>query len=103
METETYAALSSNAVANKHWFEVWSLEQDGSLKNCVNFYDAALKDASAWVTQCVNQEIWRTEDVYSVVHATKDADGTMNRTIITNSDVKLFNALTKFKETLSFN
>jgi hypothetical protein len=103
MQTETYATLTPNATANKHWFEIWNIEEDGSLKNCINFYDAALKDATAWVTQCVNQEIWRTEDVYSVIHATRDVDGTMTRSIIASSEVKLFNVLSKFKENLSFN
>jgi hypothetical protein len=103
MQTETYVTLSPNATANKHWFEIWNIEEDGSLKNCVNFYDAALKDAAPWIAQCVNQEVWRTEDVYSIVHATRDADGTMARSVVAGSDAKLFSVLNKFKDSLSFN
>ena len=103
METETYAALSPNAVANKHWFEIWSIEQDGSLKSCINFYDAALKDAATWVTQCFNQETARTDDPYSIVHAFKLEDGTTARMIVSCTDSKVFAAVNKFKESLNFN
>ena len=103
METETYAALSPNAVANKHWVEIWSIEQDGSLKSCINFYDAALKNAAVWAAQCVNQETARTDDPYSVVHASKLEDGTIARTIINCPDSKIFPAVNKFKESLNFN
>ena len=102
MQTETYLTLSPKATTNKHWFEILSVEEDGSLKNCVNFYDAALRDAAAWVTQCVNQEVWRTEDVYSIVHSTKDTDGLVARSVIGNSDSKLFNLVSKYKESLVF-
>ena len=103
METETYAELSPNTVANKHWVEIWSIEEDGSLKSCINFYDAALKNAAVWAAQCINQETARTEDVYSIVHASKLEDGTISRMIINYTDQKVYPAVAKFKESLNFN
>lgn len=102
MNNDTFAALSVDIQPNKHWFEVWSIEHDGSLKNCVNFYDAALQNAVTWVIQCFAQETARTEDPYVVVHSTRDENGEMSRSIIPEpqGDVKLFSALNKYRATL---
>ena len=68
-----------------------------------NFYDAALKSAAVWAAQCINQEMARTDDPYSVVHAFKQEDGTIARMIINCPDSKIFPAVNKFKESLNFN
>jgi hypothetical protein len=103
METNTYADVDSNFKANSNWFEIWSLQDNGALNHCVNFYDVALRDVVPWVTQCFSQESSRTDEIaFAVVHSKKDIDGTISRSIIPEpaGDVKLFTSLKKYRESL---
>ena len=102
MNTDIFAPLSVDMQPNKHWFEVWSIEQDGSLKNCVNFYDLALQSAAAWASQCYAHESARTEEPHIVVHAMRDESNEMVRHIIPEpvGDAKLYTVLNKYRAAL---
>lgn len=102
MNTETFVAMSIDVQPNKNWFEIWSVEQDGSLKNCMNFYDACLQNSVLWACQCLSQEGARTEDSCVMVHATRNKDGEMVRQIITESpeNNRMFNVLNKYRAAL---
>lgn len=74
MSTQTdnsFVKINPAFEQNKNWFEIWSTDVDGSLKECVNFYDFSLENCSVWAAQCLNTETNRTEEVYVVAHATK--------------------------------
>jgi hypothetical protein len=106
MNTETFTPLSLDIKPNLNWFEVWSLDQDGSLKNCANFYDFALQNSVAWAIQCLSQEISRTDDAHVVVHSTVDKDKEMVRSIIpapTDRETKFYTVLNKLRAGLKNN
>lgn len=74
--------LTTNGVeANCNWFEIWNLERDGTLRNCINFYDFALDSAAAWAAHCFTSETARTEEAYQIVHAFKDSSGKVQRNV----------------------
>lgn len=103
MNNETVTALSVDIKPNLHWFEIWSLEQDGSLKNCVNFYDMALQNSVTWAIQCFSQENSRTDDAYVIVHSTVGDGNEMVRSIIsepTDKETRFYTVLNKFRATL---
>jgi len=103
MNEQTLTPLSVDIKPNKNWFEVWSLEQDGSLKNCVNFYDLALQNSVTWAIQCLSQESSRTDEAYVIVHASVGEDKEMVRSIIpepTDKETKFYTVLNKFRAAL---
>ena len=102
MNEQTLTPLSVDIKPNKNWFEVWSLEQDGSLKNCVNFYDLALQNSVTWAIQCLSQESSRIDDAYVIVHASV-SDKEIVRSIIpepTDKETKFYTVLNKFRAAL---
>jgi len=103
METNTYANVDANFKANTNWLEIWSLQNSGALNHCVNFYDMALTDVVAWVAQCFAQESSRTDEtVFAIVHAKKDAEGSIVRSIVPEpaGDVRLYASLKKYRESV---
>ena len=93
--------LSKNVETNKNWLEVWSIEADGSLKTCVNFYDIAFENVAAWVANCFRLESDRTDEDLVVVHAYKDEKNEMVREIIpVNAEIPVFQSVKKFRGTL---
>lgn len=81
--------LTTNGVeANRNWFEIWNLERDGTLRNCINFYDFALDSAAAWAAHCFTSETARTEEAYQIVHAFKDSSGKVQRNVPVEVDSK---------------
>jgi hypothetical protein len=106
MNKETFTPLSLDIEPNLNWLEVWSLQQDGSLKNCLNFYDLALQNSVAWAMQCLSQESSRSDDAYVIVHATVGEDKEMVRSIIpapTDRETKFYTVLNKFRAALKNN
>ena len=106
MHKETFTPLSVDIKPNLNWLEVWSLQQDGSLKNCLNFYDLALQNSVAWAIQCLSQESSRSDDPYVIVHATVGEDQEMVRSIIpapTDRETKFYMVLNKFRAALKNN
>lgn len=95
MET---SLLSKNVETNKNWLEVWSVETDGSLKTCVNFYDIAFENAAAWVANCFRLESDRTDDDFVIVHAYRDESNTLARQIINcAADTTPYQSVKKFR------
>lgn len=106
MNKETFTPLSVDIKPNLNWLEVWSLQQDGSLKNCLNFYDLALQNSVAWAIQCLSQESSRSDDVYVIVHATVGEGKEMVRSIVpapTDRETKFYTVLNKFRAALKNN
>ena len=106
MNKETFTPLSLDIKPNLNWLEVWNLQQDGSLKNCLNFYDLALQNSVAWAMQCLSQESSRSDDPYVIVHATVGEDQEMVRSIIpapTDRETKFYMVLNKFRAALKNN
>lgn len=100
MNAETFTPLSLDIKPNLNWFEIWSLEQDGSLKSCANFYDLALQNSVAWAIQCLSQEISRTDDAHVIVHSTVGQDKEIVRSIIpapTDRETKFYTVLNKLR------
>ena len=87
---DTVTALTKGIETNKNWFEVWSIEADGSLKTCVNFYDMAFENVAAWVANCLRLESDRTDEDLVVVHAYKDATICGSKTIYVKDATSIF-------------
>lgn len=98
---DTVTALTKGMDTNKNWLEVWSVEADGSLKTCVNFYDMAFDNVAAWIANCFRLESDRTDEDLVVVHAYKDEKNETVREIIpANSDTSVFQTVKKFRASL---
>jgi hypothetical protein len=98
---DTVTTLTKGIETNKNWFEVWSIEADGSLKTCVNFYDIAFENVAAWVANCLRLESDRTDEDLVVVHAYQDEKNETVRDIMpVNSDASIFQTVKKFRSTL---
>lgn len=97
-------SLDPKFTTNRHWFEVWTTENDGKLLSCVNFYDMAWKDAANLAVQCYSQESSRNSDAYyTIVHAKFDGSNGMVREVIAlpyDESSKVVNKLIKYRETL---
>lgn len=98
---DTVTSLTKGMDTNKNWLEVWSVEADGSLKTCVNFYDMAFENVAAWIANCFRLESDRTDEDLVVVHAYKDEKNETVREIIpANSDTSVFQTVKKFRASL---
>lgn len=98
---DTVTSLTKGMDTNKNWLEVWSVEADGSLKTCVNFYDMAFENVAAWIANCLRLESDRTNEDLVVVHAYKDEKNETVREIIpANSDTSVFQTVKKFRTSL---
>lgn len=98
---DTLTTLTKGFETNKNWLEVWSIEADGSLKTCVNFYDMAFENVAAWVANCFRLESDRTDEDLVVVHAYKDEKNETVREIIpVNAETPVFQSVKKFRATL---
>lgn len=98
---DTVTSLTKGMDTNQNWLEVWSVEADGSLKTCVNFYDMAFENVAAWVANCFRLESDRTEEDLVVVHARKDEKDQMVREIIpASSETSVFQTVKKFRASL---
>lgn len=98
---DTVTSLTKGMDTNKNWLEVWSVEADGSLKTCVNFYDMAFENVAAWVANCFRLESDRTDEDLVVVHSYKDEKNEMVREIIPiNPETPVFQSVKKFRTTL---
>ena len=98
---DTVTSLTKGMDTNKNWLEVWSVEADGSLKTCVNFYDMAFDNVAAWIANCFRLESDRTDEDLVVVHAYKDEKNETVREIIpANSDTSVFQTVKKFRASL---
>lgn len=98
---DTVTSLTKGMDTNKNWLEVWSVEADGSLKTCVNFYDMAFENVAAWIANCFRLESDRTDEDLVVVHAYKDEKNETVREIIpANSDTSVFQTVKKFRTSL---
>jgi hypothetical protein len=98
---DTATTLTKGMDTNKNWLEVWSVEADGSLKTCVNFYDMAFENVAAWIANCFRLESDRTDEDLVVVHAYKDEKNETVREIIpANSDTSVFQTVKKFRASL---
>ena len=98
---DTVPSLTKGMDTNKNWLEVWSVEADGSLKTCVNFYDMAFENVAAWIANCFRLESDRTDEDLVVVHAYKDEKNETVREIIpANSDTSVFQTVKKFRASL---
>jgi hypothetical protein len=94
--------LDPKFTPNRHWFEIWTIENNGNLLSCVNFYDMAWKDSPNWAVQCYSQETSRTADAYyAVVHARQSDNSGIAREIIPlpfEEPSKRVAKLTKYRE-----
>ena len=98
---DTVTSLTKGMDTNKNWLEVWSVEADGSLKTCVNFYDMAFENVAAWIANCFRLESDRTDEDLVVVHAYKDEKNETVREIVpANSDTSVFQTVKKFRASL---
>ena len=98
---DTVTSLTKGMDTNKNWLEVWSVEADGSLKTCVNFYDMAFENVAAWIANCFRLESDRSDEDLVVVHAYKDEKNETVREIIpANSDTSVFQTVKKFRASL---
>ena len=94
------AVLTKGFETNKHWFEVWSIETNGSLDKCINFYDAAFENVAAWVANCFKQESDRTEETLVVIHASVQ-EGAISRTILPSvQGENIYQTVKKFRSAL---
>lgn len=98
---DTVTSLTKGMDTNKNWLEVWSVEADGSLKTCVNFYDMAFENVAAWIANCFRLESDRTDEDLVVVHAYKDEKNETVREIIpASSETSVFQTVKKFRTSL---
>lgn len=98
---DTVTTLTKGMDTNKNWLEVWSVEADGSLKTCVNFYDMAFDNVAAWIANCFRLESDRTDEDLVVVHAYKDEKNETVREIIpASSETSVFQTVKKFRASL---